>query len=104
MIFVKFKTFQVKYRGVDVTDKINSLFHESNIKLRSFVLQLVKLLWGDRNMRYWFLDRRSAECDPETLTIDSQHCYTHKSRRALCLNNKDPEGVELFKSKLYFTM
>lgn len=90
---------QVYYRESDVKDHINMILKTSD-SLSKIVHSFTRLVWGDRNLRYWRVMQQNQEHRPENLSDLDQ--ITRKSRgRQRILNNKDPEGVELFKSKSF---
>lgn len=60
------------------------------------------MLWGDRNVRYWRVIEQKSEPNPDNLADSDQFMLKRRRGRTRILNNKDPEGVVLFKSMFIF--
>lgn len=60
-----------------------------------------RMLWGDRNLRFWRVNHQNHEASAICLTDLDQLTFGKKPKRGRVrlLNNKDPDGVKLFKSK-----
>lgn len=69
---------------------------EKYLNINKVAIAYCRLVWGDRNMRYWQIIKQKREPDPVKLDVDDQQIRANKGRPWI-LNNKDPDGVSLFK-------
>lgn len=91
--------YQITYRGYDITDKINELMKDRSLNVSKLAIAIVRHIFGDRNMRFWQISKLPREIPADEITDEDQLKKPSKGRPR-CLNNKDPEGVTLFKSKM----